>query len=479
MKAALTVSFLGVLLCYQPCSAQIQESFFGLHQNKYTKGEPWPTVPFAIRRSVSDIVSWSDLEGCPGGPDPNDPCYHWGTNLKGGNLDKVVNDSYAHGVDVMFTVYSVPGWASTRGSRCRGAGSPDRNCAGPADDECGSHKHKRLQVIGSCDPPYDVDAVVGSGEGDGSDKLFKDFVTAVATRYGKKIKYWEMWNEAPNIRFANPDHFTFKQFARMTKDFRDAVKRVNPDAIVLGANTCYCTPPGSAQFQSWTEGYFTALDKYGPSVVDAVSYHGYWHPEKIVELVRVLREIADKHPSTRGKPFYDTEDAWPGRLSLRTASGALDWDAQAAWFARSMILRAAEGTKAYIFFGWDLYPKVNMWSRDKIDACTIPNRDGQAGYLCPLASIYERARTWLLGAVFDKSCTAQRQAGGRVWSCDFTKSGGSYHGRFVWYDGRGDKATYTPERQYVIARNLDGSTSDLKTKGPLSLGQTPVLLETK
>lgn len=466
--------FLGMMAWCFPGAAQVQDSYFGLHQNKYTHGEPWPTVPFSIRRTVSDRLTWDDVATCPGGPDPNNHCYRWGRNSEDGDFDKVINDSAEHGVDVMFTVYDTAGWISNRGERCRAKGLPDANCAGPADYDCGRNS------IGLCDPPADVDAVVGSGEGDGSDKSFKDFVTAIATRYGKKIKYWEMWNEAPNIRSANPQYWTFKQWARMTKDFHDSIKAVIPDAVILGANTCSCYPRGSADFEDWTEGYFAALDKYGPGVVDGVTFHGYAvHPERNADIVHTLQDIMNKHASVRGKPIYDSEDAWPGGGALTKLNGAPDWDLRSAWMARSMILTASLGVKQYIFFGWDLGPVGQMWSRDGRDDCTIPNKDGKAGYLCPTAPAYERVRSWLLGAVFDKECEARDQGfkSGPVWTCDFTKNNGSYHGRFAWAAGT-DVAPYEPEKQFALKRELDGSSTEVK-KGTIQIGPKPVLLEMK
>ena len=462
-----------ILFSSLPCLSQIQESFFGLHQNKYTRGEPWPTVPFSIRRTVSDRVTWDDIEICPGGPNPGDSCYHWGHNREDGDFDKIVNDSVAHGVDVMFTVYDTAGWISNRGERCRAKGVPDANCAGPADIDCGSNS------IGLCDPPADVDAVVGSGEADGTDKSFKDFITAIATRYGKKIKYWEMWNEAPNIRSANPQYWTFKQWARMTKDFHDVIKAVIPDAVILGANTCHCSPRGSADFDDWTEGYFSALDKYGPSVVDGVTYHGYFvRPERAVEVVHDLTDIMNKHASVRGKPIYDSEDAWPGGGIFVRDNGKPDWDLRSAWLARSLIVTASLGVKDYIFFGWDLLGQ--MWAREQQPSdCTIPNTHGAAGYLCPTAAVYEQARSWLLGAVFDKECGPKDLGlmSGTVLVCDFSKNNGSYHGRLVWSAGT-DSVSYTPERQFAVRRELDGSTAEVK-KGAMPVGPKPVLLEAK
>lgn len=466
---ALTTWLFCAFLCHVPCFAQLPENYFGLHQNKYTHGEPWPTVPFGILRTVSDQVTWDDLETCPGGPDPNNSCYRWGRNHEGGNMDQLVNNAFAHGVEVMFTVYDTAGWISNRGERCQQRGSPDSNCAGPPDVDCGSNS------IGLCDPPADVDATVGSGQGDGSDKSFHDFITAVATRYGKKIKYWEMWNEAPNIRSANPRYWTFQQWARMTKDFRDAVKKVIPDAVILSANTCYCYPRGSADFASWTEGYFSALDKYGPSLLDGVTFHGYAaRPERNVDIVHSLREIMDRHTSVRGKPVYDSEDAWPGGGALTRWNGKPDWNLRSAWLARSLILTASLGVQKYIFFGWDLGPVGQMWARDQQPwDCLTPNTNNEMGYLCPTAPAYEQVRSWLLGAVFQSECSGRE----KVWICDFSKNNGKYVGRFAWSESTGT-VNYQPERPYTSARNLDGSAVQFK-KGTIAIGPAPVLLEMK
>ena len=226
--------------------------------------------------------------------------------------------------------------------------------------------------------------------------------------------------------------------------------------------------------------YFAALDQYGPGVVDGVTFHGYAvHPERNADIVHTLQEMMNKHASVRGKPIYDSEDAWPGGGALTKLNGAPDWDLRSAWMARSMILTASLGVKQYIFFGWALA----RWDRcGRVTAredCTIPNKDGKAGYLCPTAPAYEQIRSWLLGAVFDKECEARDQGykSGPVWTCDFTKNNGSYHGRFAWAAGT-DVAPYEPEKQFAVKRELDGSSTEVK-KGTIQIGPKPVLLEMK
>ena len=102
MKKALL--FLGVMAWCFPGAAQIQESYFGLHQNKYTHGEPWPTVSLLDSPYGERSLTWDDLPPAPVGCDPNNHCYRWGRNSEDGDFDKVINDSAEHGVDVMFTV---------------------------------------------------------------------------------------------------------------------------------------------------------------------------------------------------------------------------------------------------------------------------------------------------------------------------------------------------------------------------------------
>ena len=152
---------------------------------------------------------------------------------------------------------------------------------------------------------------------------------------------------------------------------------------------------------------------------------------------------------------------------------------RSAWLARSLIVTASLGVKSYIFFGWDLGPVGQMWGRDQQPwDCTAPNKDGKLGYLCPTAPAYEQVRSWLLGATFDRECSAKQQAWkGTVWACDFTKNGGKYHGRFVWSEGT-DSVKYDPEQLFAFRRELDGTTAEIK-KGPIDIGPKPILLENR
>jgi hypothetical protein len=47
----------------------------------------------------------------------------------------------------------------------------------------------------------------------------------------------------------------------------------------------------------------------------------------------------------------------------------------------------------------------------------------------------------------------------------------------IWSEGT-DSVSYTPERQFAIRKELDGSTAEA-AKGALRIGPRPVLLEMK
>jgi hypothetical protein len=85
----------------------------------------------------------------------------------------------------------------------------------------------------------------------------------------------------------------------------------------------------------------------------------------------------------------------------------------------------------------------------------------------------------MLRPVFDKECGPKDLGfmSGKIWLCDFSKNNGSYHGRLIWSEGT-DSVSYTPERQFAMRRELDGSTAEVK-KGATMIGPRPVLLEGK
>ena len=120
-------------------TAIVHPSFFGMHDCWVSHvDQPWPTALFATLRTWDEWpgVSWGTLN-------PSRGTYDWT------NLDRAVDLAVSHGVDIIYTFGYTPAWAQT---------SPT--------------------------VPNLAD--------------WQKFVSVITTRYKKRIKYWELWNE-PNV----------------------------------------------------------------------------------------------------------------------------------------------------------------------------------------------------------------------------------------------------------------------------------------
>jgi hypothetical protein len=121
---------------------------------------------------------------------------------------------------------------------------------------------------------------------------YGDFMEAVVTRYGDRIRYWEIWNE-PSIPGGScywSD--TTENFAHLLKSGYEGIKRAKPDAIVsLGGQGP--RKPYHAFYNKLLE---MGMDEYW----DVLSLHGAWNsPED-------YREIDRQHGVTP-KPVMMTE----------------------------------------------------------------------------------------------------------------------------------------------------------------------------
>jgi len=114
----------------------------------------------------------------------------------------------------------------------------------------------------NCDHPKDSTRIIA-----GADEVeaFCAYVRATVSRYKGKVGAWSIWNE-PNL---NPRFWigTPEEFFILTKAAADAVREVDPDAIILGGglNTM-------ASNDIWTKGLFDfgAMEK-----INGFSYHPY------------------------------------------------------------------------------------------------------------------------------------------------------------------------------------------------------------
>src|SRR5262249_37317695 len=132
-------------------------TLFGQHYDGGADGRGYPTVPQGgIGKSCH--ANWAEIESSKGN-------YNWT------GLDGRVADALAHGVDYFYSSDMIPGWAISDHSDCRASfcGSGNLLCAGSPDN---------IQD-------------------------WRDFLTALVTRYKGKIKFYEAWNEPYNYMSAS------------------------------------------------------------------------------------------------------------------------------------------------------------------------------------------------------------------------------------------------------------------------------------
>jgi hypothetical protein len=398
-----------------PPSKPIPATYFGLHAQRVVTRQgpaaPFPTVPFGSFRLWS-IPDWSMINGRP------HQDYNWTA------LDRFLEHTEKHGVEVMFTVGHTPRWASSD----------------PYDMDCAPSLRP-----GGCDPPKDLNR-----DGSGPNEYFRNFITALARHAKGRVEDWEMWNEPGGRRQWTG---TMKQLVRMTKDMHSIVKEVDPSALIVSpAYTGVGRDMASSLHDFFREG--------GGDAIDVVAFHGYIYrrppvPEEIVETVAAIREVMERD-GQGNKPLWDTEGSW-GRNPEYP-----DEDLQVAFVSRMYLLQWGLGVERFYWWTWASYPSGTLWDMDE-------DRLTKAGVA------YKQLYEWMVGATQTEACREKNS----VWTCGYTRSGG-YQAQAVWdanIDVRKTKS-YTAPPQFTRYRDLEGNVSDIPKNRSVPIGQKPILLET-
>jgi hypothetical protein len=405
-----------------PCTAQVQETFFGIHAGP----NDFPlTVPAKSLRLWDTGTNWFQV--CP------DADY---SHCDWQRLDKFLANAKKGGlVDAMYTFGKTPDWISTQ---------PDNNCWG--------------KFKGVCFPPKDV-----TPDGGGSDAAFKGFVQAIVNHNQQlnpnsylRIKYWGMWNEPNGGQFWRG---TVQQMVRMTKDAREIIKAADPNALILSPEASSTSRHNNINHAAdWLDQYFQAG---GGQYVDVVAFHTYPnnaadHPvvEDLIKMVGAVKTMAGRHSELSGKPLWVTEGSWQ-------EGNETNWkndDDFRAFVARYHILLASQGIQRVYWYRYD----------GEAQGCCGALWNAQQGEL-PAASAYKEMYKWLLGRTVSP-CSAQ----GHVWSCDLAGQG--FKGRIEWND-EFEKTANNSAAGFTKYRDLSGTATSVQSD-QLTIGNKPILLET-
>lgn len=129
------------------------------------------------------------------GADSNDPAYKFAA------LDELVNNASARSMDVLITIFGTPSWAAVAGPSCNGLPDP-----------------------AGCRMPQNLADLT-------------NFAQAIASRYGSKVRFYTVWNEANTGRFLFPQYKNGKpvspaNYVKLYKAAYKGIKAGNPSAKV-------------------------------------------------------------------------------------------------------------------------------------------------------------------------------------------------------------------------------------------------------
>jgi hypothetical protein len=363
-------------------------TFFGMHVNQ--SQTTWPNVGFGSYRLWDDGTSWANVNTSRG-------AYNWAP------LDSWVNKAQQHNVQLLYTFGRTPLWASS---------SPTTSC------DYGT---------GQCVAPSDY-------------SYWDDFVTALATRYKGKIKYYEMWNEPNDAGFWKG---TTDQMVEMTRRAANIIHSIDPNAEVVSPSATW----SSTTAWAWLDGFLTAG---GGSYLDDIGVHGYTGNNKAESIFTIIDNMQDVQAAHGySLPLMITEGGW-GENTVIT-----DQDAQAAFLVQRYLLITARPAVASLFwYAWDSPTWGTLW-----DSTNGIHKDGVA---------YGQLTSWLIGATAN-GCGKDANS---TWTCSYTLAKGN---TALAVFNATTSVSYTPGSQYTQVLGIYGSLSSINGSSPYSVGNAPVL----
>jgi len=395
----------------------VPTAFFEMNMHDF---HPWALVSFDGVRLWNTGTHWADLN-------PSKGVYNWT------RLDGWISAAQAHGAtEIIYTIGMTPQWASSNPN--------DQSCRfGP----------------GQCAPPNDLNA-----DGTGTNEHWKNFVKAIATHVGTKVRFWEIWNE-PVMSFYWTG--TFAQMVRMAKDARTIILGINPNARFL-------TPPNGANIkfaESWWIGYAEAG---GLQYADIIAMHGYVnlpphtcgnYPQaaNFVTEVNNLRTILANYGQSY-KSIWDTESSW-GQVGMTCFS---DPDLQTAFLGQFYMFHRSMNVKRLYWYAYD-------------DLNTGQLYDPTTGTLLQPGIALQQVHQWMLGHTMVQNCASV----GTVWTCGFTGPGG-YVAESIWNTAKSCSGGVCQTGKVTVAntftryRTLSGKTFSISNHA-VPVGAKPIFLD--
>ncbi|MBE7551788.1 MAG: hypothetical protein HS126_12035 [Anaerolineales bacterium] len=187
-----------------------------------------------------------------------------------------------------------------------------------------------------------------------------EFVYKIASQYKGRIKHWVIWNQPDVTDPASPSHTwdgTAEDYYRLLKEGYLKIKSVDPAMQVHLAGLTYTwdSDRGNPPYLSRLLDLIVADPEAAANnyFFDAVSYHLYYNPRRILEILTDVRSILDAH-GLGSKPIWINEtNAPPSEDSLEPLSGpagiSVTLSEQSAFVIQAFAMALAGGAERIAF----------------------------------------------------------------------------------------------------------------------------------
>jgi polysaccharide biosynthesis protein PslG len=319
VACALTLSACGAADGADSEPEPVPATFFGIMPQAPLTDSSFAEMKSAGIGTFRTFADWSQLEPSPG---------EYDFSL----TDSVVSGAAEQGIEVLPYLLATPPWvAKLDGHAC--------------DDDCG---------LFAPDSPASLNA-------------WRDFITAVVSRYGPRgefwrahpdlqkvpIRAWQIWNEqnSPSFYSPRPD---VASYAKLVDAAADAIHDVDPGAeVVLGG--MFGTPFGGAPPGIAATDYLQQLYSIFGSdpPFDAVGVHPYGaHTSKVIDQVGGLHDVIES--SGDDARLWVTEMGWSSDEGDEPLERGLEGQATALTESYDYLLdnRAALNVQGVVWYSW-------------------------------------------------------------------------------------------------------------------------------
>ncbi|MEM6459384.1 MAG: LamG domain-containing protein [Planctomycetota bacterium] len=166
-------------------------------------------------------------------------------------------------------------------------------------------------------------------------RRLETFLETLAAKYRDEITYYELGNE-PDLKFFYPGPVA--EYVDSFRRMRAAIKRGNPDAVVMTGGLCFFREEGDTRARE-------IIRRLGPDGVDAWSFHahgpGYESEKEMYEKIR--RTVIENAPGGEVLPFVETESGF-------SAVGAAQLREQARTCIEKFVYAQSVGIPAFAWF---------------------------------------------------------------------------------------------------------------------------------